>query len=96
MPAYPTFPEPRGLKYHRVQTLSLLCSEWEEVDHAWIKHRQMRNKKFRCGAGRNACPAPNFILVLGEGVEHVKLNHQETSIYNGAGRAHGKRWRTHG
>ena len=42
MPAYPTFPEPRGLKYHRVCKLSLLCSEWEEVVHLQIKHRQTK------------------------------------------------------
>ena len=40
MPAYPTFPRTQGPKYHRVCALSLLCSEWEEVGHTQIKHRQ--------------------------------------------------------
>ena len=30
-------------KYHRVCMLSLLCSEWEEVGHTQIKHRQAQN-----------------------------------------------------
>ena len=40
MPAYPTFPKAQGPKYHRVCALSLLCSEWEEVGHTQMKHRQ--------------------------------------------------------
>jgi len=40
MPAYPTFPGTQGPKYHRVCALSLLCSEWEEVEHTQTKHRQ--------------------------------------------------------
>ena len=39
--AYPTFPGPRGSEYHRVRALSRLCSEWEEVEHARIKHRHV-------------------------------------------------------
>ena len=34
------FPTSRGRKYHRIRVLSLLCSEWEEVGHTRIKHRQ--------------------------------------------------------
>gem|GEM_PF-2177711 len=33
------FPDPRRDKYHRITTLSLLCSEWEEVEHVATKHR---------------------------------------------------------
>ena len=33
---------PRKIEYHRIGTLSLLCSEWEEVGHARIKHRHQK------------------------------------------------------
>ena len=36
------FPEGRGPKYHRIKMLSLLCSEWEEVGHILMKHRQLK------------------------------------------------------
>ena len=42
MPAYPTF-APKD--YHRTRALSLLCSEWEKVEHARVKHRQIKSKK---------------------------------------------------
>ncbi len=36
------FPEGRGPKYHRLCAASLLCSEWEEVVHAQIKHQHIK------------------------------------------------------
>jgi len=39
MPAKPTFP-PK--EYHQRSALSLLCSEWEEVGHEELNHRQTR------------------------------------------------------
>ena len=39
MLANPTFP---ANEYHRSITLSLLCSEWEEVGHATLDHQQMK------------------------------------------------------
>ena len=36
------FPHRRTRKYHRIGTLSLLCSEWEEVGHVRIKHRHQK------------------------------------------------------
>jgi hypothetical protein len=36
------FPEGRSPKYHRIWMLLLLCSEWEEVGHIQIKHRQIK------------------------------------------------------
>jgi hypothetical protein len=36
------FPHRRTSKYHRIEALSLLCSEWEEVGHARIKHRHQK------------------------------------------------------
>ncbi len=41
MSAHPTFPTASG-KYHGIGTLSLLCSEWEEVGHARMKHRHQK------------------------------------------------------
>jgi hypothetical protein len=41
MSAHPTFPTANG-KYHGIGTLSLLCSEWEEVGHARMKHRHQK------------------------------------------------------
>ena len=35
------FPKGRGPKYHRIWTLLLLCSEWEEVGHVQMKHRRI-------------------------------------------------------
>jgi len=39
MLANPTFP---ANEYHRSSTLSLLCSEWEEVGHVILDHQQMK------------------------------------------------------
>ena len=41
--ANPTFPKRYALKYHRGFVLSLLCSEWEEVEHTQVKHRQKKD-----------------------------------------------------
>lgn len=41
MSAHPTFPTASG-KYHGIGTLSLLCSEWEEVGHVRIEHQQLK------------------------------------------------------
>ena len=41
MSAHPTFPA-ASRKYHQIGALSLLCSEWEEVGHARMKHRHQR------------------------------------------------------
>ena len=45
IPANPTFPEPQGSKYHRGFMLSLLCSEWEEVGHIKLNHREVAAHK---------------------------------------------------
>ena len=56
MSAHPTFPTASG-KYHGIGTLSLLCSEWEEVGHARIKHRHQK-------AVRVILRSKNIILIM--------------------------------
>ena len=36
------FPRRASSEYHRIGAVSLLCSEWEEVGHARIKHRHQK------------------------------------------------------
>ncbi len=36
------FPRDRSRKYHRIETLLLLCSEWEEVGHVSTEHRRIK------------------------------------------------------
>ena len=40
------FPRHLRDKYHRIETLSLLCSEWEEVGHVPTKHRHQKTVSF--------------------------------------------------
>jgi len=52
MSAHPTFPTASG-KYHGIGTLSLLCSEWEEVGHARMKHRHQKAVRMYVGVLKN-------------------------------------------
>ena len=40
------------VQYHRINTLSLLCSEWDEVVHVLIKHRHVNIQYFDFVASR--------------------------------------------
>ena len=40
------FPHRRTREYHGIGALSLLCSEWEEVGHARMKHRHQKAAQY--------------------------------------------------
>jgi len=49
--AKPTFSPNKLGQYHRYSTLSLLCSEWEEVGHVELNYQEIIINNFGAGFG---------------------------------------------
>ena len=60
----------RPWDYHQAQALSLLCSEWEEVVHTWVKHRQI--KSFVCACSE--CLPRSVLCSTSGGSRSTKLS----------------------